>query len=289
MNMLSRLLLATLSAVSFSALAEDSLRETFFAGARPAVAELLRNTESNIGARVVFCALPDNDSVAARSIYDTSRHEAKVMLRKGWEDVEVAHELMHTRMDLVEGFHVLAWRRDVPRAKDVGAAFGRLQTYVNDEVVHAHLADLGLAIDREVFRPPLFDSIYTDVPRRLEAKRGRTNDGMAHLDKEGYGTLVRVCFLVQAERLLLQYRDRLPKERVAKTEHFVRTVRTCHPDVAERANAVLALFREHDVMKPAGQREILKAWAAMEGLDRFVGISAYQRTEKGDFTLPFPD
>jgi hypothetical protein len=202
--------------------------------------------------------------------------------------VDVAHELMHMRMDLLEGFSLLAWRRDVPHTEAAEAALGRVQTYVNDEVVHRHLVDAGLKLDGEVLRPPLFDDIYANVARYLEEGRDRANDGMAHLDKLGYGTLCRAAFLVQAELVLKNYRTQLPESRVKLAERFIRVFRAQRPEETARADAVLALFQQHDVQSPAGQREILRRWAALEGLDQFVGVSIYQKTPAGSYILPFP-
>ena len=264
------------------------LRAEFLQGARPALRQLLADTEERSGLRMTFTALPEKDWVVARCTYDPFRNEALIQLRRGWQDVDVAHELMHLRMELLEGFSLLAWRRDVLHTEAREAAFGRVQTYVNDEVVHWHLVQAGLKLDGEVLRPPLFDDIYANVARYLEEDRTRANDGMAHLDKLGHGALCRAAFLVQAELILKNYRAQLPPERIQKAERFVRAFRAHRPEETTKAAAVLALFREHDVQKPAGQREILRRWAALEGVDQFVGVSTYQKTARGNYILPFP-
>jgi hypothetical protein len=148
---------------------------------------------------------------------------------------------------------------------------------------------MGLAADGEVFRPPLFDSLYANAARHLEAGRERPDDGMAHLDKLGYGVVTRTCFLVQAELLLKNYRAQLPAKRVDQTERFIRAFRAHRAEESERADTVLALFAKHDVMTPAGQLEIKKAWSAMEGLDKFVGVSTYKKEMEGRYFLPFPE
>jgi hypothetical protein len=195
---------------------------------------------------------------------------------------------MHLRMELLEGFSLLAWRRDVAHTEATEAAFGRVQTYINDEVVHRHLVDAGLELDGEVLRPPLFDDVYANVARYLETGRDRPGDGMAHLDKLGYGVLCRAAFLIQAELVLQNYRAELPPHRVRQAERFIRAFRAHRPEETARADTVLALFRDHDVQDPAGQREILSGWSALEGLDRFVGVSAYKKTPQGNYILPFP-
>lgn len=265
------------------------LRASFFAVAGGRASNLVVATERAIGLPLVFAALPDDDPVVARFVFDPHRNEPRVLLRKDWQDVDVAHEVMHARMDLVDRFCVLAWRRNVAQAPEVEAAFARLQTYVKDEVVHARLLAAGFKLDGEIFRPPLFDSIYENAARHLEEGRDRPHDGMAHLDKLGQGNLCRVCFLVQAELLLLNHRGQLPARRIAQTERFIRAFRAHRVFEASRADTVLALFRRHDVAAPAGHRRLLEAWAALEGLEAFVGASSYLRAEGGGIILPFPE
>jgi hypothetical protein len=268
---------------------DDALRRAFLDKARPAVAALLSDTEARSGVRATFLPLPDDAPVAASFLYDTSRHEAQVRLRKGWEDVDAAHEIVHFRLDLIEGRAKLAWRRDVQRTEALSAAFGRVQTYVEDEIVHARLAAMGIVVDGEVIRPTLFDSLYANAARNLEAGRDRPDDGMAHLDRHGYGALARTCFLVQAELLLNDYRAKLPQKRIDQAERFIKTFRAHRKEESARADAVLALFAKHDVMTPDGHREILAAWSAMEGLDKAVGVTAYRKDKDGSYYLPFPE
>lgn len=272
-----------------SVVTSAAIRQALLARARPAVTNLLADTERRIGQPVVFRALADNSPVAAASIFDTGRGEPVVELRKDWEDVDVAHELMHLRMDLTEGFSVLAWRRDVERGAAVESAFGRVQTYINDEVVHRHLADLGFKVEGEVIRPPLFDSVYQDAARYLEAGNDRANDGLAHLDAIGYGPLCRAAFLVQAELLRRNYRDQLSARRLAQTERFITAFRQHRPEESARADRVLELFRRHDVQTTAGQRAILVGWAGQESLEKYVGPTRYVREGAGPWVLPFPE
>jgi hypothetical protein len=268
--------------------ADVPLREAVTRRARPAVSRLLTELEGQAGLTVIFGALPTDSAVAACCSYDPFRNEPRIQLRRDWQDVDVAHELMHLRLDLLEGFSVLAWRRDVPHTEAVEAAFGRVQTYVKDEVVHARLIRAGLQLEGEVLRPPLFDDLYINAARDLEEGRSRAADGMAHLDKLGYGRLCRAAFLVQAELILQNYRGRLSARRVQQAERFIRAFRNQRAPEAVQADAVLVLFREHDVQAPSGQREILRRWAAMESLDKFVGVSAYRKTPRGNYVLPFP-
>ncbi len=265
------------------------LRGSFFEQARPAISNLLVETENLGGRKMVFVAAEEGESVVARCPYDVERQEPRIFLRQGWLDVDVAHEAMHMRLDLVEGFGMLAWRRDVRHADAVLAAFGRVQTYVKDEVVHARLVKMGLKVDGEVIRPNLFDSIYRNATRYMEEGRDRPNDGMAHLDKLGYGVLCRVCFLVQAELLLNNYRDKLSPGRIALVEKFICTFRAQRPAESARADKILELFRRNDVQTPAGHDEILRAWAKVEGLVKFVGVTCYRKEQESHYTLPFPE
>lgn len=269
--------------------ADARLRASFFECARPAISNLLVETENRVGRKMVFVAAPVSEPVAARCLYDVERHEPRIFLRPGWRDVEVAHEAMHMRLDLVEGFGMLAWRRDVKPTDAVLAAFGRVQTYVKDEVVHARLVKMGLKMDGEVFRPTLFDSVYRNATRYMEEGRDRPNDGMAHLDKLGYGVLCRVCFLVQAELLLKNYREKLSPGHGALAAMFIRTFRAQRPAESARADKILELFRKNDVQTPAGHDEILRAWAKMEDLDKFVGVTWYRKDQESHYTLPFPE
>ena len=132
------------------------LRVSFLEQARPAISNLLVETENLVGRKMVFVAAGEGEPVVARCIYDGERHEPRIFLRQGWLDVDVAHEVMHMRLDLVEGFGMLAWRRDVARTDAVLAAFGRVLTYVKDEVLHARLVKMGLKMDGEVIRPTLY-------------------------------------------------------------------------------------------------------------------------------------
>ena len=175
--------------------ADSPLRREFIQSARPAILRLLADTEEQSGLRMTFAPLPAGDPVLARCTYNPIRSEPLIQLRQGWQDVDVAHELMHLRMELLEGFSVLAWRRDVPHTEAAEAAFARVQTYVNDEVVHRRLVEAGLKLDGEVLRPPLFDDIYANVARYLEEGRSRPADGMAHLDKLGTGQFAALRFL----------------------------------------------------------------------------------------------
>jgi hypothetical protein len=265
----------------------SELRRQFIQRARPSIVRLLEDTERSIGLPVQFVALADTSSVLASCYYDPHANQARVQLREGWEDVDVAHELMHLRMDLTGGFSVLAWKRDVVRTPAAEAAFGRIQTYISDEVVHQRLLDAGLKLDGEILRPQLFDDIYANVAKYLNADKDRANDGMSHLDAMGYGALCRIAFFVQA--CLIESRwVALPPARVELARNFMSAFRAKRPEEAAKAFEVLEWFRQQDVQTPEGHREILRRWAALEKLDAVVGVSSYRKTAQGNFILPFP-
>lgn len=247
---------------------------------------LLEEVESRTGLRVVFAALPKRSFVVAQFGFDPATQVPTVSLRSGWKSHDAAHELMHMKLDLLEGFHVLAWRRGVDRSAKIEAAFGRIRSYVDDQVVHARLARMGYALDGEVLSPVMFDDLYTNVARFLEEGRDRPNDGMAHLDKEGWGDLCRASFLVQAE-LVSGLGEALPAGRREKTRRFIAAFRAHRGRESEKADRVLALFRENDVQTVEGHGRILKAWCEQEGLEAHVGLSAYVR-EGGKYRLPWP-
>jgi len=250
-------------------------------------AKLLEEVESKTGLRVAFEPLPRSSYVIAQFRFDPATQTPTVSLRSGWRSHDAAHELMHMKLDLVDGYRVLAWKRGAERSANVEAAFGRVRSYVDDQVVHARLARLGYRMDGEVLSPVLFDDLYTKVPRYLDEDRPRPDDGMAHLDAKGHGDLCRASFLVQAELVARLPADVLPEERREKTRRFIASFRARRAREAERADRVLALFREHDVQTPAGHERILKGWTELEGLDRHVGVSAY-RKEGGKYLLPWP-
>jgi hypothetical protein len=262
-------------------------RDNIMSRLRPSVKNLLSKVEENTGLQVRFESLPSGSYVAAEYRFDPIRNTATVFLGDRWEDVDVAHELTHMELELVEGYHVLAWRRNVVSTSRVEIAFGRVRTYVDDEVVHARLVGDGYELEGEVLRPQLFDDVYTNVPRYLEEFRPRPEDGMAHLDSVGYGDLCRSSFLVQAELILESYGQDLSDDRLERVKHFIETFRAHRGQETAKADEILGLFKRYDVQSVEGHKQILLQWAGMEHLDQFVGISAY-RCQAGRFILPWP-
>jgi hypothetical protein len=250
------------------------------------VVTILDEVESATGLQVQFQTLTGS-YLAAQYRFDPHSNAATVFLRSDWEDVDIAHELMHMKLELVEGFAVLAWRGDVSQTKAVEAAFGRVRGYVDDEVVHLRLVQEGFTLDGEVLKSQIFDDIYTNVPRYLQKLRPRPADGMAHLDEFGYGELCRSSSLVQAELICENYYSALSDAHRKKVRRFVSAFRTHRSPEAGKADKVLRLFKSNNVMTVTGHKEILKSWARLEALDRFVGPSVYTRRDNR-YILPWP-
>jgi len=191
------------------------------------------------------------------------------------------------KLELVESFAVLAWRRGVAQTREIDAAFGRVRGYVDDEVVHSRLVQEGFTLDGEVLKSQIFDDIYTKVPSFLQELQPRPGDGMAHLDRYGYGELCRSSFLVQAELIYKNYGSVLSDAHRKKVQRFISVFRIYRSPEARKADEVLKVFEDNNVMTVAGHKEILESWARLEALGRFVGPSIYIR--QGDrYILPWP-
>ena len=90
------------------------------------VVTILDEVEAATDLQVQFQTL--NESyVVAQYRFDPHSDTATLFLRSDWEDVDVAHELMHMKLELVEDFAVLAWRSKVSRTNAIEAAFGRIK------------------------------------------------------------------------------------------------------------------------------------------------------------------
>ena len=250
------------------------------------VVTILYEVESATDLQVQFQTLTGS-YVVAQYGFDPHSNTATVFLRSGWEDVDIAHELMHMKLELVEGFAVLAWRNDVSQTEAIEAAFGRVRGYVDDEVVHSRLVKEGFTLDGEILKSQIFDDIYTKIPRHLQKLRPRPDDGMAHLDEFGYGKLCRSSFLVQAELICKNHSSALSDAHGKKIQRFVSAFRAHRSPEASKADEVLRLFEGNNVMTVAGHKEILESWARLEALDRFVGPSIYTR-QGNRYILPWP-
>lgn len=256
---------------------------------RSAIRDLLEKLEAQTGLTVEFRSLPRGFGVVAQYGFEQPGRPV-VHLRDNWEDVDAAHELMHMKLELVDGFGVLAWRKNVERDKVIESAFGLIRSYTDDMLVFDLLGKMGLKMDGEIIKRQLFDDVCTKVPRYLRAGRMLKDDGMAHLDDvaEGrFSDLRRSTFLVQAELLIKAYEKNLSVEHERRLKDFIDAFRKYRPAQAARADKVLAFFAEYDLASIKGHARILTEWAALEGLDSSVGVSCYVRSGNS-FILPFP-
>ena len=84
-------------------------RAIVFSKLRKQVEDSLLTLEQASGLKVEFESLPDSSNVVAQYRF-TPFDRPRIYLKSNWEDVDVAHELMHMRLELIEGYSVLAWR-----------------------------------------------------------------------------------------------------------------------------------------------------------------------------------
>ena len=254
---------------------------------REQVKKTLLALEQNTGLRIEFESLPDSNAVVAEYAF-TPPDRPKIRLRSDSEDVDVAHELMHMELELIEGYYVLAWRRNSKRSNDVERAFGRIRSYTDDEVVHARLIkEFGFKVDGQVIKPQLFKR-YARAKSKLKKGRARYDDEMTALDDTEYGDLCRCAFLLQARLIQESYYRELEPQHLKRLKGFVDAFETHLDKETAKANRVYALFGEYDVQSVEGHARILQKWAQMEGLDRFVGVTSYQRRGTR-FSLPYPE
>ena len=264
-------------------------RDSIVSRLREVIKDLLDKLEKNTHLTVKFRPLDRKFGVVAQYNFQQPNRPV-ISLRNDWEDVDVAHELIHMKLELVEGYSVLAWRKKVPRDESVEKAFGLIRSYVDDIIVFQRLFQMGLKIDGEVIKHQFFDDICTRVPKYLKEGRSLRNDGMAHFDHFAggrYGDLRRSAFLVHAELFAKSYGDKLSKEHNRSLKDFISTFRRFRRDQAVKADTVLGYFKEHNVLKIEDHRNILSKWAALENISSWVGVSTYVR-RGGGFVLPFP-
>jgi len=253
------------------------------------IRDLLDEVEKQTGLTVEFRALDREFAVVAQYGFRSPK-QAVIRLRSDWEDVDAAHELMHMKLELVDGHPVLAWRRDVERDKTVEMAFGLIRSYTDDILVFDQLVRMGLTVDGQIIKHQFFDDICTKVPKYLRQGRSPANDGMAHLDNIAggrYADLRRSAFLIQAELIASLYGEKLTDEHNRLLKDFISAFRQFRADQADKADKVLGFFNRHNIKNVKGHAKILRKWAALEGLNKWGGLSSYVRTGDG-FTLPFP-
>jgi hypothetical protein len=253
---------------------------------RQQIKDLLFSTEGETGLQVAFGPLPDANGVMARYQF-TPLDKPRIYLHSDWEDVDVAHELIHMRLELIEGLFVLAWRSNVEQSEPIDRVCNRIRTYVDDEVVHARLAKFGYRLDGEVLRPQIF-GLYATAASKLKKGRARFDDGMTSMDDIGCGDLCRSSFLVQARLIQKSYADSLEDPHPQRLRRFIDAFETHLVVETERADAITELFENHDVQSFEGHKQILSKWAHIENLHRFFGVARYRQCESG-FCLPFPE
>jgi len=254
---------------------------------RGQVKDFLSTLEEGTGLEIQFEALPQSNEFASEYRF-TVPDEPRIGLRDHWEDVDVAHELMHMKLELVEGYSVLAWHRNCVCSDSVQRAFRRIRNYTDDEVVHARLSkEFGLKVDGQVIKPQLFQK-YARAKSKLKKGRARYDDEMTALDDTEYGELCRSAFLLQAYSIQESYYKELEPAHLNRLKGFIDAFETYLDKEAAKAKEVYALFRVDDAQSVEGHKQILQKWAKMEGLDMFVGITSYRRCGT-QFSLPYPE
>ncbi len=255
---------------------------------RRSVANQLAAAEEASGLEVRFSRLPMTAYVCATYTYTPFESHATIGLCRDWQDVDVAHELTHMQLELLEGNGVLAWRRDVTPTDALLSAMEAIRTLPDDEVVHSRLVSEGFRVDGDVLRPQFFDDRCTTVPNRLRSGSSLKNDGMAHLDGFGFGDLYRATLFVQVQLVRDTLSDSLASERLELLDGFIDAFSRHRPRQHRKAKHILQLFREHDVRTLEGHAAILSAITEMERLDKFMGVSSYVR-KNGSYILPWPE
>ena len=134
-------------------------------------------------------------------------------------------------------------------------------------------------------KPQLFDDRCTTVPNRLRLGSSLKNDGMAHLDRFGYGDFYRATLFVQVKLISQTYTHSLSADRLELLKSFLDAFKGYRPRQHRKAQRILQSFRENDVQTTDGHAKILIELTEMEKLDQFMGISSYCE-HNGKFILP---
>lgn len=256
-------------------------------GCRESISKLLALVQQATQLEIRFTTLPSDAGVFAQYYFDPHKQIPTIRLGNSATDVDVAHELIHMQLELVDGFSVPGWRHGVDHFNGAESAFGLIRSYVDDEVVHRRLLDLGLTFDGEIIRPPFFEDICTTVPVHLNRGAARALDGMTHLDGIGCGHLRRMCFLIQGELIRKNYSGQVTPDHNNRLTLFLDTFRNWRRPESLLADVVLEWFSDYDVQTAAGHHEIVSHWLEFESLLGYVGMSHYQKTN-GKFLLPWP-
>lgn len=265
----------------------ESDRQQLLNHLRPNIIAQIFEIETETDLHIRFMNLPISSEVLATYTFDPHSQIPTIAIRNNAKDVDIAHELMHMRLELIESYNVLAWRSSSGQTAEHKAIMRTIRTFVDDEVVHARLFTAGFLLDGEVIRPQLFNDRCINIIRNLRNSKTLKNDGMAHQDKYGCGDLYRAMLLVQCYLIRMNYHDILAKERLILMDDFVDTFRQFRPNQFEKAQRILSIFRSYDVHSVHGHAEILSKLAIMEEVNQFMGVSTYQKVD-GKYILPFP-
>ncbi len=251
---------------------------------RKPIKDLFEDLENRTGVTIEFQSLGKDETIAK---YDFQQPDHPIiLLRSDWEEVDVAHELMHMKIELIDGYSVLAWRRGVPHDSAVGRAT-HLIRLGDDVIVHELLRLMGLQVDGEIIRPPFFDDICTKITKCLKQGATRPKDRMADYDDIGFGDLRRYWRLVFVELVLDSYGNALTCEHRELAKDFVDTFRNTRLRESTKADKILGYFEQYDVNSIDGHKAILENWTKLELLNSCVGPMSYSVQGNG-FVLPFP-
>lgn len=266
-----------------------SFRDEVLERIGPETKSLLESLEAKVKLNIEFQRLDDKSFVVAQYMFNPPSRPV-VYIKDGWREDDVAHELMHLKIELVEGYSVLAWRKNVLREESVGSAYSLIRSYTDDMLVFARLWEMGFKVDGEIIKSPFFDDICFNVTKYLKEGRGRKDDGMAHLDNiaDGrYGQLRRSTFLILGEHVKSVWYEKLTDNHKQVLDEFILTFRKYRPIESAKADKVLSLFKKYDIKSTKEHSVILEKWAQLEKVDKWVGITKYKRCENG-YILPYP-
>jgi len=266
----------------------DVTREVIISRLRPVVRDRLMSIENITGLKVRFVSLPRTSHINATYTFNPYENVPIVGLSDKWEDDDVAHELVHMQLELVDGYKVLAWRQNIKITDALEAAMKALRTLPDDEVVHSRLLSAGFELDGEVLKCQLFDDRCKIVPDRLRSASSLKNDGMAHLDSFGFGDLYRAILFVQVKLIRDGYSDILSTERLTVLDDFLNSFSISRPRQYRKAKCILQMFMENDVQTIDGHSENLVKLIEMEKINQYMGNSSYHQ-KNGKYILPFPE
>jgi len=231
--------------------------------------------EQQTGLNIEVVSLPSNCTVISQyQFIPNPTNKPIIMLRNDWTPVDVAHELEHMEMELIDGYYVLAWRMPNQQSNPIEETMSKVRNTTDDEVVHARLVAKGYMLDGEVIKSIRFDVLYPDFIRKINAGRTQFED-------------IFYREFVQAELMLKSYSKKLKSKYSIITNRFIDAFRLQRNAEAQKADLVIELFNQYDVQTINGHKAIITGWSQIEELDRLVGVSYYERRGSG-FILLWP-